>query len=98
MKKLVLFAAAMMLCAGMTMAQEPVKKDKTTNAKPAAEAQATPDKGTIAKPTVQAQPVRKSCGSCPHHAKCGSQQKPAQAAPKTDKEAKPQTTATTPKK
>lgn len=99
MKKIALFAAALMLCAGVTMAQEPVKKAKTTNAKPTTEAQATTDKGQAAttdKQGTQAKPAGKHCGNCPHHSQCNdkSQQKPAKPAVNTGKETKPQTAAT----
>ena len=60
MKKIALFAAAMLLCAGMAMAQAPVKKDanktKTENV------QATKDKEQVA--------GKKGCGNCPHHQQC----------------------------
>lgn len=61
MKKLVLFASAMLLCAGITMAQEPVKKD---NKKAETTAVAKPAKS-------EAQAAHKGCGNCPNHKQCG---------------------------
>jgi hypothetical protein len=101
MKKIALFAATMMLCAGIAMAQEPVKKENKANTKANTEAQAVNSKDQAAnngKTTTQAAPAQKSCGNCPHHAQCQgkSAQKPAKPAPRTS-EAKPKTVET-PKK
>lgn len=63
MKKLVLFASAMLLCAGITMAQEPVKKDNKKAESAAA---------TVTKPAKsEAQAAHKGCGNCPNHKQCG---------------------------
>lgn len=68
MKKLVLFAATMLLCAGISFAQSPVKgkstQSKTTEAKMVQTNPAT----TADKSAPAAKPA---CGKCPHHQQCG---------------------------
>lgn len=64
MKKIALFAAAMMMCIGIACAQEPVKKDNNKN-------QTT----QVAKPQAdkpQASPGKTGCGKCPHHNQCNN--------------------------
>ncbi len=78
MKKIVLFAAAMLICAGISFAQEPVKK-------PAAKAQTeknAPVKAD-AKTETPAATKQAGCGNCPHHKQCDK---------KTQTAAKPETT------
>lgn len=95
MKKIVLFAASMMLCAGLAFAQSPKKpaakaeKPTTTQTvkEPAAETPATkaPAKGPAAKAPAEA----KSCGNCPHHKQCDKSKAAstdAKATPNTKKE------------
>ena len=61
MKKIALFAAAMLLCAGISFAQNPVKKtDKKT---------ATIETKAV-KANVEEAPAQKNCGNCPHHKQC----------------------------
>ena len=67
MKKIVFFAAAMLLCAGISFAQEPVKK-------PAAKAQ-TEKKAPVkadAKTDAPAATKQAGCGNCPHHKQCNN--------------------------
>ena len=93
MKKVVLFAASMMLCAGLAFAQDPkkpaAKAEKATTTQtvkePAAETPATKGhaaKGPAIKGTIN--PEAKSCGNCPHHKQCDK----SKAAP-TDAKATP---------
>lgn len=98
MKKIVLFAASMMLCAGLAFAQSPqktaAKAEKATTTQtvkePAAETPATKGhaakgpaiKGPAIKGTIN--PEAKSCGNCPHHKQCDK----SKAAP-TDAKATP---------
>lgn len=56
MKKIVLLACSMLLCAGIAMAQEPVKKAETT---------------TVKSEKADAQVTHKGCGNCPNHKQCG---------------------------
>jgi len=73
MKKLVLFASAMLLCAGITMAQEPVKKDNKKAESAAA---------TVTKPAKsEAQAAHKGCGNCPNHKQCGNHAQATAAKP-----------------
>ena len=67
MKKIALFAAAMMICAGMAFAQEPVKKSNDKNAK--TECQQTTKQDKAATPTAA---PNQHCGNCPHHAKANA--------------------------
>ena len=60
MKKIVLLACSMLLCAGIAMAQEPVKK-------PAKKAETT----TVKSEKADAQVTHKGCGNCPNHKQCG---------------------------
>lgn len=56
-----MLACTMLLCAGIAMAQEPVKKD---NKKAETTAVAKPAKS-------EAQAAHKGCGNCPNHKQCG---------------------------
>ena len=64
MKKIALFAAAMMICTGMAFAQTPVKKTDNTKAKTETKQDVKQDK-TAQAPNAQA----KHCGNCPNHTK-----------------------------
>lgn len=95
MKKIVLFAASMMLCAGLAFAQSPKKpaakaeKPTTTQTvkEPAAEAPATkaPAKGPAAKAPAET----KSCGNCPHHKQCDKSKAASTDAKATTKKEEP---------
>ena len=61
MKKIALFAATMLLCAGVAFAQQPQKK---TNEKQAVSASTD---------TKQAVNEKQGCGKCPHHSQCQNQ-------------------------
>ena len=105
MKKIVLFAASMMLCAGLAFAQNPKKpaakaeKPTTTQTvkEPAAEAPATKapgPRGQAAKAGTEA----KSCGNCPHHKQCDKSKAAstdAKATPKKEEPKEAQQTRTT---
>ncbi len=54
MKKIVLFAAAMVFCAGLAFAQQPAKANTNANT------------------NKEVKSEKKSCGHCPHHAKCAN--------------------------
>ena len=71
MKKIVLFAAAMMICAGIAFAQEPVKKSADKKTKIECQQVATQDKAAAT--TVA---PKQHCGNCPHHAKPAANVKP----------------------
>ena len=62
MKKIVMLACTMLLCAGIAMAQEPVKK-------PAKKAETTT--ATAKSDKADAQVAHKGCGNCPNHKQCG---------------------------
>jgi len=64
MKKAFLMISALLLCAGMAMAQEPVKKDQKS--KQQTEQQA-------AQGTTQAAP-KHGCGGCGHKGQCGKKE------------------------
>lgn len=73
MKKLALFTAAMVLCAGMALAQSPVKKAPATAAKPAASQvdnskKQAPQSATKQTPKDEAK--KEGCGKCPNHGQC----------------------------
>ena len=69
MKKIALFAAALMLCGGIAMAQAPVKKS---------EKKAQTEQTQAAKPETQA--TQKShCGNCPHHRQAATKSNEAAA-------------------
>lgn len=68
MKKIALFAAAMMLCAGMAFAQEPVKKSNDNKAKTECQQNVKSDKACS-----QTAAPKQHCGNCPHHAKANAQ-------------------------
>ena len=70
MKKIVLFAAALTLCAGLTFAQNPVKKN--SQEKPKTETKATLNNGKEAPQGA----TKDNCGKCPHHKECKAQAKP----------------------
>ena len=59
MKKIALFKAALLLCAGMAFAQSPVKKSNDSNT----EKKEAPANNNEVKKT--------GCGHCPHHSQCG---------------------------
>lgn len=63
MKKIVLLACSMLLCAGIAMAQEPVKK-------PAKKVETTTT-ATVKSDKADAQAAHKGCGNCPNHKQCG---------------------------
>ena len=67
MKKIALFAAAMMICAGMAFAQSPVKKTDNTKAKTETKQDVKKD-AQVQQPNAQA----KHCGNCPNHAKAAN--------------------------
>lgn len=62
MKKIVMLACTMLLCAGIAMAQEPVKK-------PAKKAETAT--ATAKSDKADAQVAHKGCGNCPNHKQCG---------------------------
>ena len=64
MKKIALFLSAMVLCIGIAMAQEPIKKANNEKAKT--------EKQTVSADKAVAKPTAKSCGNCPHHKQCNN--------------------------
>lgn len=83
MKKIALFAAAMIICAGLSFAQNPVKKDNNSKAKTVQSQAVKADIGAAEK---------SGCGNCPHHKQCSNDNGTAvkaenKAAVKTDNKA-----------
>ena len=75
MKKIALFACTMLLCAGIAMAQEPVKKP--------AKGSTTTTTATVKSDKGEAQVAHKGCGNCPNHKQCAKGAE-AQDAAKTE--------------
>ena len=69
MKKVVLFAASMMLCAGLAFAQTPKKPAQNQQA---AKTTAT-DKVKTTDQKTTAPTEKPACGKCPHSKQCDSQ-------------------------
>ena len=69
MKKVSLFAAAMIVCVGMAFAQTPVKKSNEKKVNTESKEVVNQDKA----PAAVAAPAQKQhCGNCPHHAKANA--------------------------
>lgn len=102
MKKIALFAAAMLVCVGFTFAQNPVKKTSNDKAKTEQVQTVKADKPApqASQAATQAAPTQKAgCGSCPHHKQCNKSAQPT-AKPEAEKACcdKKATEKTAPKK
>ena len=68
MKRTVLFAATMLLCAGMAFAQSPVKKNTKETVKSETSSQAAAKDSKDSKTPSASE--KKDCGKCPNHKQC----------------------------